>query len=104
MCNILCPTARVSAETNGVVLTANTQHFFEAYSGIQGFEAIEINTPEGIFNKLIVPSYVHSKEYGKPELPQIQKLIEIPIGADITTELLAYEKQTLLLTDFWHKP
>ena len=90
----------LSAETNGVVLTANTQHFFEAYSGIQGFEAIEINTPEGIFNKLIVPSYVHSKEYGKPELPQIQKLIEIPIGADITTELLAYEKQTLLLTDF----
>lgn len=90
----------LSAETNGVVLTANTQNFFEAYSGIQGFEAIEINTPEGIFNKLIVPSYVHSKEYGKPELPQIQKLIEIPIGADITTELLAYEKQTLLLTDF----
>lgn len=90
----------LSAETNGVVLTANTQNFFEAYSGIKGFEAIEINTPEGIFNKLIVPSYVHSKEYGKPELPQIQKLIEIPIGADITTELLAYEKQTLLLTDF----
>lgn len=90
----------LSAETNGIVLTANTQHFFEAYSGIQGFEAIEINTPEGTFNKLIVPSYVHSKEYGKPELPQIQKLIEIPIGADITTELLAYEKQTLLLTDF----
>lgn len=90
----------LNAEANGVVLTANTQHFFEAYSGIQGFEAIEINTPEGIFNKLIVPSYVYSKEYGKPELPQIQKLIEIPIGADITTELLAYEKQTLLLTDF----
>ena len=42
----------LSAETNGVVLKANTHHFFEAYSSILGFEAIEINTLDGIFNKL----------------------------------------------------
>ena len=89
-----------NSETNDVVLTANAEHYFEVFSGIQTIESIDVNTSEGVFSKLILPGYLHSKELGKPELPQIQKLIEIPLGANIKTELLAYEKQTLLLSDY----
>tara|TARA_B100000900_G_scaffold40640_1_gene30431 strand:+ start:1257 stop:4691 length:3435 start_codon:yes stop_codon:yes gene_type:complete len=89
-----------NSEINDVVLTANAEHYFEVFSGIQTIESIDVNTSEGVFTKLILPGYVHSKEFGKPELPQIQKLIEIPLGANIKTELLAYEKQTLLLSDY----
>ena len=90
----------LNSESNDVVLIANAEQYFEVFSGIQSIESINVNTTEGIFTKLILPGYVHSKEFGKPELPQIQKLIEIPLGANIKTDILAYEKQTLLLSDY----
>lgn len=89
----------LNSETNDVVLISNSETYFEAFSGIQNIKGIEVNTAKGVFNKLLLAGYVHSKEFGKPELPQIQKLIEIPIGAEVSTELLAYEKQTLLLSE-----
>ena len=71
-----------------------------AFLGIPKLEAIQINTNQGVFSKLILKDFTHSKEYGKPELPQMQKIIEIPIGAQITTSLISFEEQELELNQY----
>ena len=38
-----------NSETNDVVLTANTEQYFEVFSGIQSIESINVNTSEDFY-------------------------------------------------------
>jgi len=39
-------------------------------------EAMEVATPEGVFTRLTIPGFHHSRVEGSPELPQMNRLYE----------------------------
>ena len=61
------------------------------------FEYFNVNTPLGMFTELFVSGYGKPDKQGAPKLPVLRKLIEIPLGATIQTNIIssAYEEYTL---------
>ncbi len=61
------------------------------------FEYFNVNTPLGMFTELFVSGYGIPEKQGAPKLPVLRKLIEIPLGATIQTNVIssAYEEYTL---------
>ncbi len=67
---------------------------------IGALEAMEVATPEGLFTRLSIPGFHSSKVEGAPELPQMNRLYEIPYGAATRLEILSSETTTLSLADY----
>jgi hypothetical protein len=60
--------------------------------------AEEIATSSGDFTRLVIPGWHHSQEIGLPELPVMNKLIEIPLGAEIQVSVDATRTRTINLS------
>jgi subtilisin-like proprotein convertase family protein len=67
---------------------------------IGAIEAMEVTTPEGVFTRLSIPGFHHSMIEGAPELPQMNRLFEIPFGAETRIEIVSVQKERILLSDF----
>lgn len=53
------------------------------------FEYFNVNTPLGTFTELFVSGYGIPEKQGAPKLPVLRKLIEIPLGATIQTNVIS---------------
>ncbi len=53
-----------------------------------------------LFQQLLLNGYQHSMVVGDPELPVINRLIEIPAGASIEVKILSTEKEVIHLNDY----
>jgi len=62
--------------------------------------AFDVETEEGTFSRLMLPGFHASREVGKPELPMINRLFEIPYGAEVSVEVTGYETREVVLADF----
>ncbi|MBD3302949.1 MAG: hypothetical protein GF346_10920, partial [Candidatus Eisenbacteria bacterium] len=60
---------------------------------------MDVETPEGTFTRLLIPGFHTSKREGAPELPMMNRLIEIPHGAEARIEVLSVETRDLVLAD-----
>lgn len=59
----------------------------------------EVSTKAGPFVRIDVPEAGLSTEIGKPRLPVIRRLIEIPYDADVALEVLSAESREIYLPD-----
>ncbi|MBD3335381.1 MAG: hypothetical protein GF355_07675 [Candidatus Eisenbacteria bacterium] len=89
----------VSELNSGITLMEQSPHrlVFEIHVG--ELAAMDVETPEGTFSRLMLPGYYSSQAIGRPELPMLNRLFEIPYGADVEVEVLGYEAQTYALAD-----
>lgn len=60
----------------------------------------DAETPKGDFTVLYTPQFYFGGAYGAPQLPVINKLVQIPFGAEIRVEVKAYDTKTYNLADF----
>jgi len=67
---------------------------------MEGLQAFEVKTEQGIFNEIILPEGYSLGELGSPKLPAIKKLIEIPFGAEATVNVKGYTVSDYKLSDF----
>ena len=67
---------------------------------VGNIEFSNIETNLGDFLNLQIPGYHSSKSIGSPELPQINRLIEIPQGANPRVEILDYNLIEYHISDF----
>ena len=51
-------------------------------------KVLKSNTQKGFFTELTVPAYGSANEVGKPKLPVLKNLIEIPVGATIKINII----------------
>jgi len=58
-------------------------------------QTLDVQTPEGPFTRLIVPGFHHSKIEGAPELPMLNRLVEIPYGAAVRVEILETRSRSI---------
>jgi len=57
--------------------------------------ALEVATEQGSFTRLMIPGFHASHVEGAPELPMMNRLVEIPHGATARIEILSVESRTL---------
>ena len=66
---------------NETVVSRNDYSTLELTNLVAGFDYINVKTGQGIFSKISIEGYGFSMENGKPQLPVLKKIIEIPEGA-----------------------
>ena len=62
--------------------------------------AVDVETDEGTFSRLIIPGFHSSNSIGSPELPMMNRLVEVPFGADARIEIISRESREYTLADF----
>ncbi|MBT7311359.1 hypothetical protein HN843_06310, partial [bacterium] len=63
-------------------------------------QAMEVETSEGTYTRLILPGFHSSKVEGSPELPMLNKLIAIPFGASVDVDVQVSAWREINLSDF----
>ncbi len=89
-----------SPSKDGFLLTENSYTKFSFSNSISSIKTIDVNTPEGIFTQLIIPGYSKSYNIGEPALPVLNKLIEIPQEASVTVNIISYDEEIIVLSDY----
>ncbi|MBF0407467.1 MAG: hypothetical protein HQM10_08935 [Candidatus Riflebacteria bacterium] len=67
--------------------------------GIDKLYYYDAETPKGPFTVIYSPEFYFGGAYGAPQLPVIQKLIQIPFGADFKVEVKGYDSKVYNLAD-----
>ncbi|MBT3208444.1 MAG: hypothetical protein HN704_10280 [Bacteroidetes bacterium] len=60
----------------------------------------KVSTKKGMFAKLLIDGFSSAGEIGYPELPTLNKLIEIPYGAKVKIKLVSFDEQIVSLSDY----
>jgi len=107
---LLCLTSSgVSAATHAVPVSAEETHLtLVAWEGdvlqydiaVGELQAMDVMTKRGEFTRLMIPGFHASQDEGAPELPMMNRLVEIPFGAAARIEILADESRTIDLAEF----
>jgi len=90
----------LDAENNQLELLDVRENALTFRAQIGSIEAMEISTPAGVFTRLSIPGFHHSRVEGAPELPQMNRLYEIPYGATTSIEIHSVGSRTLKLADY----
>jgi len=107
---LLCLTALgASAATHTIPVSTTETHM--TLSPRQGDElrydvavgeiqALDVMTKRGEFTRLIIPDFHFSQDEGAPELPMMNRLIEIPYGASARIEVIADDSRMIDLAQY----
>ncbi|MCF8239887.1 MAG: T9SS type A sorting domain-containing protein [Melioribacteraceae bacterium] len=87
-----------SAETKVEVLSNFTEELILEYD-LSELVPVTIDTKRGEFIQLILPGSQYSNNVGEPKLPMMNRFIEIPIGADVRTEVIEYKIEEIDLNE-----
>ncbi len=64
-----------------MTVTADTRDAVSFRISIAELQAIDVETKEGPFTRLIIPGFHSSQVEGAPELPMMNRLLSVPLGA-----------------------
>jgi len=76
-------TVSISNKSQSFVFDDTNPEILKIQSDLDKFLSSEIQTKAGVFSLISVPEYGFSMEEGKPQLPVMKHLIEIPLGCEI---------------------
>ncbi|MEZ4649478.1 MAG: C25 family cysteine peptidase [Candidatus Eisenbacteria bacterium] len=90
----------VSNATTHLTLTSSAPLELHYQMELGELQAMNVSTPEGVFTRLVIPGFHASHEEGLPELPMMNRLIEVPFGATPVVNVLSRQTRELDLADF----
>lgn len=67
---------------------------------VGALEAMDIKTKAGDFSRLSLPGFHTSQDVGHPELPKMNRLINVPFGAEARVIIDNVQTRTLKLADY----
>ena len=85
--------------TNEVILTKNFETEISIDYHLNSIYASNYSSPQGNFTQLYLDSFGLTGEIGKPQLPYSSKIIVVPEGAKIVTELKAESSLIINLSE-----
>lgn len=80
----------VKSISNGFVISEN----------ISTIELTEIETKEGFYNQMLSEGMSKTFDAGKPDLPVINRLIQIPYNSDAKVRVISYDEEIVELKDY----
>ncbi|MCA9754422.1 MAG: T9SS type A sorting domain-containing protein [Candidatus Eisenbacteria bacterium] len=90
----------VSTAATHLTLTSSAPLELRYQMELGQLQAMEVSTPEGVFTRLVIPGFHASHDDGRPELPMMNRLIEVPFGATPVVHVLSRQTREFDLADF----
>jgi subtilisin-like proprotein convertase family protein len=90
----------VKGDKSQLSLVEETRGGLRYHVEVGTIEALDVATREGDFTRLLIPGFHNSQVDGSPELPMMNRLISIPIGAEARVEVVSQQTRTIRLADF----
>jgi hypothetical protein len=91
---------KLSDAANGITLLERDQTGITVKVTVGSLDVAPVNTKAGSFTLLTGESFDHSSLIGEPSVPVNNQLIAIPLGCELTTEVLSSQVQEISLADF----
>ena len=88
-------TLKVSENRNAVTLVSQDDSGYLFNFGISTLRYFTVETKAGEFTQLTIPHFYRSHNIGGPNLPTMNKMIEIPVGADITLDIVSFKEKII---------
>ncbi|MDM7916794.1 MAG: C25 family peptidase propeptide domain-containing protein, partial [Candidatus Eisenbacteria bacterium] len=79
----------LTAETTHLTLLEQQENSLVYRAEISELVAMQVDTPEGRFARLLIPGFHFSHAEGAPELPMMNRLVALPYGATARIEVLS---------------
>ncbi len=86
------------AESQLKKLSAQT-NYIEFKNMVGDISTMMVKSEKGVFVKLVVPGYYPSAQYGLPDLPEVSRMIEVPIGSKPCIEVVSYDEEIISLDE-----
>jgi hypothetical protein len=85
----------LSPDKTGVFILKDNDFSLILKSSLSGFQITVINTPEGNFARVYIEGYTNNYDTGFPELPVLNKVFEIPHGAQPAIRIISFEEEII---------
>ncbi len=85
----------LSAVPNQMELRNNSDLGFEVFFRVSTLQLRSVTTKGGVFDELSIPDYGFTGEVGEPQLPMQRQLIAVPLGAELSFEVLSTSSRIL---------
>jgi PKD repeat protein len=82
----------VSNQNTGIKTTEKSIHSYRFKSDIKDIVLSPVATNSGLFHDISLDGYSRSYDEGKPQLPNIRKMIQLPIDGDYNIIINSYEE------------
>ena len=90
---------KLGNSTNHLIIKTNSYQKFNLSFSLNNIKTEEVNTPNGLFTKLIIDDYGSSYNIGSPDLPVQRKLMEVPVNAAFRINILNSEYKEYTFTE-----
>lgn len=87
-----------SSKSNFTVLE-QSPYKIKVKASFDKIATMQVNSPQGSFIELTVPGFSKIYDAGKPQLPVLCKLIEIPYGAEVRVKIISYKEQQIKFSE-----
>ncbi len=87
-------------EPTQIVIGENTYQELTLSNSLGKIETFEVKSNSAAYVQLRADGYGYSTQVGTPMLPVMKKLIEIPLGCDISIEIIKSNYQDINLADY----
>ena len=81
-------------------ISQNTYNNLSLENSISKIKAFKVKSTKGDFSQIRIDGYGYTTDIGKPKLPVIKKLIEVPLGANIEITVTNQSFREYILSDF----
>ncbi|HBS86353.1 MAG: hypothetical protein A2W91_19255 [Bacteroidetes bacterium GWF2_38_335] len=88
------------SESNHFSLNEKSDYRFTVTNVLSDIQFQSVSNVKGQFVRFKMDDYSTTHDYGKPELPVVRNLIEIPYNAEIKTTVVSYNEVIINLSDY----
>lgn len=90
----------LAADKNANEVGTNNYEKLEMQFSYDGIHSFDVKTQKGEFSEISIPNTYSIGDLGTPKLPATKELIKVPFGAEVSVEVVSFDKETYKLKDF----
>lgn len=90
----------VTGEASGLQISSESRGGLNFHVEVGSLQTMDVTTKGGQFTRLVIPGFHTSMVEGQPELPMMNRLISIPVGANASVEVSNVQTRLVKLSDY----
>ncbi len=90
----------VTGEASSLQISSESRGSLDFHVEVGGLQTMDVTTKGGQFTRLMIPGFHTSMVEGQPELPMMNRLISIPVGATASVEVRNVQTRMVNLADY----
>jgi subtilisin-like proprotein convertase family protein len=90
----------VTGDASSLKIQNESRGALDFHMEVGGLQSMDVTTKGGEFTRLMIPGFHTSMVAGQPELPMMNRLISIPVGASANVEVRNVRTRLVKLADY----